>query len=169
MPPSTTYDSLDREERLRRVGVLFSKAATLILARQQLADDIQQDVASEALTMAGKANDWPDWQMQLFRRFVPLGEFTPKDALGLWMTSRTSSYRRLQQLMKDGLIIPKGQTRSLHYHFTSLGLSLFRAQPRVMGSSGQRMTYPLDSTQPLYEPLSMISISVPVCGLVAAV
>ena len=127
MAPSTVYDSFDREERLRRIGVLFSKAATLILAHQQLADDIQHDVASEALKVAGQANDWPDWQGQLFGRFVPRGEFTPKDALDLWMTSRTSSYRRLRQLMKDGLIIPKGQTRSLRYHFTPLGLSLFRA------------------------------------------
>ena len=133
MASSTNYDLLDREERLKRIGVLFSKAAILILARQRLSNHIQRRTETEAIAeLARQHDECPDWQRQLFERFISVGEFTPRDALRLWATSRTSCYRRLQQLTKEGLIISQGRTRSLRYHFTPMGIALFKPKQKLM-------------------------------------
>lgn len=133
MASSTNYDIFDREERLRRIGMLFSKAATLILDSQSLANRIQQTKETEAIAVLTKQHDGrADWQRQLFERFISVGEFTPKDALRLWATSRTSCYRRLQRLMKEGMIIPQGRTKALRYRFTPMGIALFQPKQKPM-------------------------------------
>lgn len=105
---------MDRDERLRRIGILFSKAVTLVGNRH--ADVI---AAAELGTVdSASIQPWPEFLEPLVRRFQSLGTFSPQEAAKLWMTSRTSCYRRLRQLEKEGWIIRSGRTRAVRYHFS---------------------------------------------------
>lgn len=104
---------MDREERLRRIGVLFSKAVTLIGNRHI---DVTSATGADAAKSAS-TGQWPEFIEPLVRRFQSLGTFSPKEAADLWAISRTSCYRRLRRLETDGWIIRNGRTRAVRYHF----------------------------------------------------
>ena len=119
----STYESMDREERLRRIGALFSKAVTLIGNRDpDVTTAMGADMAKSAST-----EQWPEFLEPLVRRFQSLGTFSPKEAADLWVISRTSCYRRLRQLETEGWIIRNGKTRAVRYHFCPVLKTLTKA------------------------------------------
>lgn len=117
------YETLSREERLRRIGALFCKALALASAPRDSIKGMQSvplpapvgSAASEGVT--GTESLRED-DCALLKRFAPLGEFSPREATQFWGISRTSAYRRLRHLEHSGWIARHGETNAARYHLT---------------------------------------------------
>ncbi len=119
------YEALSREERLRRIGALFYKAVVISLARKQ---GIAEETGGEGPAQAGEDSSQetgargtaslPKEDVALFRRYARLGDVAPRDATEFWGVSRTTAYRRLVALEKEGWIERRGATKSVRYVFT---------------------------------------------------
>lgn len=118
MDDSAFYASLSREERLRRVGILFSKAVTIISERERLKKELKSETLKQT-DVTREVIEWQEHEATLFKRFSRLGEFSPREAVRFWATSRTSCYRRLQKLEKEGWITRSGRTNAVRYRFTA--------------------------------------------------
>jgi len=124
MADNVDYESLSQEERLKRIGALFCKAATLILSRQSMMPDARP-VASDVSVVPTKPQGTLDVatlraeELALLKRFSSLGEFSPREATQFWRTSRTSAYRRLRSLEEAGWIVKNGNTSAVRYRIAA--------------------------------------------------
>lgn len=128
MPGRHFYASLSREERLRRVGELLSKAVTLAQIREgpvQNPDEeklktqnAEQPSLKLSATLVGPLRD-DDWQ--LLRKLAMLGEIAPREAMELWRVSRVTAYRRLVRLEKSGFLTKRGETTATRFYLTPQG------------------------------------------------
>jgi hypothetical protein len=118
MSPSD-YESLSREERIRRIGAILGKAVTLRLERERAG----RDADGEVPTASGEAQSSCHYlsasdlsaeplasdELILMRKAATLGHIYPRDASACFGSSRTTVYRRLQHLERGGWIIRRGQ------------------------------------------------------------
>ncbi len=151
MSPSD-YESLSREERIRRIGAILGKAVTLRLERERAAREGADGVptASGDAPPSGhefSAPDVPDEplasdEMTLMRKAAALGHLHPRDAAACFGSSRTTAYRRLQHLERGGWIIRQGQGKASRYHLTDKAHLALKRMKRIVrdgkaGDSGQ--------------------------------
>lgn len=151
MPPSD-YESLSREERIRRIGAILGKAVTLRLERERAA----REGASGMSTASGEvppsghelfpadvpARPLASDELTLMRKVATLGHLHPRDAAAFFGSSRTTAYRRLQHLERGGWIIRQGQGKASRYHLTDKAHSVLKRMKRIVrdeeaGDSGQ--------------------------------
>lgn len=109
------YESLSRDERIRRVGVLFAKAATIICERA--INDRLSRLEATLNEATGKMVSpiWEEYETALLQRYSGLGAFSPHEAMLFWGISRTSCYRRLRKLENCGWIRRIGRTSAVKY------------------------------------------------------
>ncbi|MFT4177798.1 MAG: hypothetical protein QM627_14265 [Luteolibacter sp.] len=119
------YEALSREERLKRIGALFYKAAVISLARKQgIAGETGGGVPIQTKENSPQKTDapgivlLPEEYLALFRRYARLGEIAPRDATEFWGVSRTTAYRRLSSLEQGGWIEKRGAAKATRYTFT---------------------------------------------------
>lgn len=125
------YESLSREDRLRRIGALFCKAVALASARRQNFMGRQNvalsaSMASTATERVARIEALREVECALLKRFAPLGEFSPREATQFWGISRTCAYRRLQRLEHAGWIIRHGATNAARFIFTPQTLLILK-------------------------------------------
>lgn len=118
------YESLSREERLRRIGALLCKAATLALEQERREAEetngtpaLPGHAPSSGGTVDAAVALLPE-ELALLRRFVHLGELTMREAMRFWETSRTTAYRRLTRLIQAEWIERFGATNATRFRFT---------------------------------------------------
>jgi hypothetical protein len=142
MGNTDTFHFLSPEQRLRRIGALFSKAATLAFIRnippEPLSPDgsesrgeLEKSPATPEGTLRGPI---PSKDLALLERFYQWGKVTPRDAARFWEASRATTYRRLLRLEKDGWMIRHGATRATHYSITEKSLRLLKGSQTNAGS-----------------------------------
>lgn len=151
MSPSD-YESLSREERIRRIGAILGKAVTLRLERERAAREDGGEVppAPDEARPSGHelstsdvldeplAND----ELTLMRKVAALGHLHPRDAAAFFGSSRTTAYRRLQHLERGGWLIRHGKGKASRYHLTAKAHSALKRMKRnvwdgAAGNSGQ--------------------------------
>lgn len=135
MPPSD-YESLSREERIRRIGAILGKAVTLRLERERVAREGGGEAPpvpdgtrpSGHELSAPDAPDEPlaDDELILMRKTAALGHLHPRDATAFFGSSRTTAYRRLQHLERGGWLVRYGQGKASRYHLTGKALSVLK-------------------------------------------
>lgn len=118
------YESLSREERIRRIGALFCKAVALTSAFEQRLEEKHSPISyaqkTSSVPEGGSIADLlQETDCALLNRFAPLGEFSPREATQFWDISRTSAYRRLQRLEHSGWIVRHGETSAARYRITT--------------------------------------------------
>lgn len=118
MTPLADYESIDPEERMRRIGRLLCKAAILALARRDAEEE-----AMETRTGAGNppaTGQHPLTEEELdFLRYVRRAKgVAPREASRFWNVSRATAFRRLASLEKQGWIARKGATTATRYTIT---------------------------------------------------
>lgn len=151
MSPSD-YESLSREERIRRIGAILGKAVTLRLERERAAREGGGEVppAPDGARPSGHELSAPDLpaeplasdELNLMRKAATLGYLHPRDAAAFFGSSRTTAYRRLQHLERGGWIIRNGQGKASRYHLTDKAHSALKRMKRIVrdgeaGDSGQ--------------------------------
>ncbi len=151
MTPSD-YESLSREERIRRIGAILGKAVTLRLERERAAREGGGEVPpapGEARPSGHElsAPDVPDEplasdELTLMRKVAALGHLHPRDAAAFFGSSRTTAYRRLQHLERGGWLVRHGQGKASRYHLTGKAHSALKRMKRSMqggkvGKSGR--------------------------------
>lgn len=127
MSPSD-YESLSREERIRRIGAILGKAVTLRLERERAAREGGGEVSpapdgARPSSHELSAPDVPDEplasdEVTLMRKVATLGHLHPRDAAAFFGSSRTTAYRRLQRLERGGWLVRQGQGKASRYHLT---------------------------------------------------
>lgn len=132
------YEALSREERLRRIGALFYKAVVISLARKQ---DVAGETGEDAPAQAGVDSpqkmgalgtvSLPEGDLALFQRYARLGEIAPRDATEFWGVSRTTAYRRLVALEKEGWIERRGATKAARYVMTKQTRSFLEQMEQI--------------------------------------
>ena len=132
------YEALSPEERLRRIGALFYKAVVISLARKQgIAGEMGGDGPAQAGEVSPQETDvlrtasLPKEDVALFRRYARLGEVAPRDATEFWGVSRTTAYRRLVALEKEGWIERRGATKAARYVFTKRARAFLEQMERI--------------------------------------
>lgn len=127
MAQTVLYDSLDAGERLRRVGVLLCKAATLARIREETLSDVPQRTATSSSSQPHPAqvgqilpecSELIPEELALIERLVRLGPMSPQEITHFFGLSRTTSYRRIQRLERAGWIAKSGATRATRYLLT---------------------------------------------------
>lgn len=146
------YESLSREERIRRIGAILGKAVTLRLERERAAREGGGEVppAPGGARPSGHelpAPDVPDEplasdELTLMRKVAALGHLHPRDAAAFFGSSRTTAYRRLQHLERGGWLVRHGQGKASRYHLTDKAHSALKRMKRIVrdgeaGDSGQ--------------------------------
>jgi hypothetical protein len=131
MADFAVYESLSREERLRRIGALFCKALALAFTPRQCLTEMQNvnlsaSVGSVAKEGVARNESLREGDFALMKRFAPLGEFSPREATQFWGISRTSAYRRLQRLEHFGWLVRCGATNATRYQLTTRTLSVLK-------------------------------------------
>ncbi len=139
MKPLADYESLSREERLRRVCTLLAKAVTLAYIREQAAngDAAPIPVARKnpdpvVTSEAEIRDDLQSGDMALFREIHRWGEISPRDASQLWSVSRATTQRRLSRLELAGWIAKHGSTTATRYRLTEQASPFLRQVSQVM-------------------------------------
>jgi hypothetical protein len=112
MVPLVNYESLSREERLRRIGALVAKAVALASVPVRLQG--QRANAGRVPVSLDEGDLAPEAQA-LLQRFARLGEFAPHEAATFWGISRSTAYRRLRRLEQAGCIERHGETTAARY------------------------------------------------------
>ncbi len=140
MSPSD-YESLSREERIRRIGAILGKAVTLRLERERAAREGGGGVSlvSDEARPSGheiSAPDLPDEplasdELTLMRKVATLGYLHPRDAVAFFGSSRTTAYRRLQHLDRGGWLVRHGQGKASRYHLTDKAHSALKRMKRM--------------------------------------
>lgn len=128
MMSSSDYESLSREERIRRIGAILGKAVTLRLERERVAREDIKGVPTafaeappsthECSAPEVLAEKLASEELTLMRRAATLGHLHPRDAAACFGSSRTTTYRRLQHLERDGWIVRHGRGKASRYHLT---------------------------------------------------
>jgi hypothetical protein len=151
MSPSD-YESLSREERIRRIGAILGKAVTLRLERERAAREGGGEVppAPDEARPSGHELSIPDVpdeplasdELTLMRKVAMLGHLHPRDASAFFGSSRTTAYRRLQRLERGGWLVRHGQGKASRYHLTDKAHSALKRMKRIVrdegaGDSGQ--------------------------------
>ena len=143
MMPLDDYESLSREERLRRVCALLSKAVTLACIREQAAnrEAAQIPVGGNKSGPAATAEteNWENLQpadLALFREIHRWGEISPREAIRLWGVSRATAHRRISGLERAGWIAKHGATTAARYRLTGQATALLRQVRQVMQPYG---------------------------------
>lgn len=146
------YESLSREERIRRIGAILGKAVTLRLERERAAREGTGEASpeSEEARPSGHELSTPDAPAEpltadeatLLRKAATLGHLCPREAAVFLGNSRTTVYRRLLHLERSGWVVRHGQGKASRYHLTDKAhLALKRmkrfAQNGEAGKSGQ--------------------------------
>ena len=152
MMSSSDYESLSREERIRRIGAILGKAVTLRLERERAAKESAGGIptASEEAPPSGNELSVPNVpdeplasdELTLMRRVATLGHLHPRDAAAFFGSSRTTAYRRLQRLERGGWLVRHGQGKASRYHLTDKAHSALKRMKRIVwdegaGDSGQ--------------------------------
>lgn len=143
MMPLDDYESLSREERLRRVCALLSKAVTLACIRE-LAANYEAAPTPVGGNKSGPAatadiEDRENLQsadLALFREIHRWGEISPREATRLWGVSRATSHRRISGLERAGWIAKHGATSAARYRLTRQATALLRQVRQDMQPSG---------------------------------
>jgi hypothetical protein len=141
MSPSD-YESLSREERIRRIGAILGKAVTLRLERERAAREGGGRVspAPDEERPSGHELSAPDVptellasdELTLMRKVATLGHLHPRDAAAFFGSSRTTAYRRLQHLERGGWIVRHGQGKASRYHLTDKAYSALKRMKRIV-------------------------------------
>lgn len=143
------YESLSREERIRRIGAILGKAVTLRLERERAAREGGGEVppAPDGAGPSGHELSAPDLplasdELILMRKAATLGHLHPRDAAACFGSSRTTAYRRLQHLERGGWLVRHGQGKASRYHLTDKAHSALKRMKRIVrdgeaGGSGQ--------------------------------
>lgn len=138
MIPPDDYESLSREERLRRVCALLSKAVTLACIREQAANGETAPIpmtgntpGSEATAGAENREDFQSGDLALFREIHRWGEISPRDATRLWGVSRATAHRWLSRLEKAGWIVKRGATKAARYLLTKQATALLPQMQQI--------------------------------------
>lgn len=106
------YEHLTREERIRRIGELLSKAVTLYVIKQK-EDARKAGVAQVAAKVEESGADWITRGIVEFLKRV--GWATPREIrLNLDVAQRTCT-RRLQALLASGVLESRGFTSGAQY------------------------------------------------------
>lgn len=127
MAPLADYETLEAEERLRRIGRLLCKAAVLALARREAEGDSR---ANDPPAKCGGGNETAGScplkaeELELLRRARHLGGISPREASRLWKVSRATTYRRLSSLEREGWIARQGTTAATRYSVTRQALDV---------------------------------------------
>lgn len=151
MMSPTDYESLSREERIRRIGAILGKAVTLRLERERAAREglggisiasdkvspSSPELSSAEMPAEPLAND----ELILLRKASTLGQLHPRDAASFFGSSRTTVYRRLHHLEQAGWIVRHGQGKASRYHLTEKAYSALKRMKRSVqdeeaGNSG---------------------------------
>lgn len=142
MTPPSDYESLSREERLRRIGAILSRVATRYLERER-AEALRQsqvlssqsDPASSAPTTEALSSNTPSLppeEFSVLQRFVAFGEVIPREAMRFWSVSRTTAYRRLTRMQQDGWVERHGATTATRFRFTPAAYRLLQQANQAM-------------------------------------
>lgn len=116
MAPSLDYNSLSREERLRRIGALLCKATSLSLMRDKRSHESASPGCEPIDQTLFAVRESPEQdELNLLQHFARFGEFSPKEALEFLNISRTSVYRKLLRLESAGWIVRQGKTTATRY------------------------------------------------------
>src|SRR6478609_1959106 len=125
MVPLADYESLSREERLRRVCTLLAKAVTLACIREQAANGdaepmpVSRKNPGPLITEeVENRDDLQSGDLALFREIHRWGEISPREASRLWSVSRATTQRRLSRLELAGWIARHGSTSATRYRLT---------------------------------------------------
>lgn len=135
--PLDDYESLSREERLRRVCALLAKAVTLACIREQAANGDAAPIPAgakpgpEATAQAEKMEDLESTDFELFRQIHRWGEISPREATQLWSVSRATAHRRLSRLECAGWIVKRGATKATRYLLTQRANSLLMQMQQI--------------------------------------
>lgn len=115
MKDEVFYESLSRDERIRRVGVLFLKVATIICQRTAPERLSRKEATLNEATAKMVSPKWEEYETALLQRYSGFGAFSPHEAMLFWGISRTSCYRRLKKLEDCGWIRRMGRTSAVKY------------------------------------------------------
>lgn len=142
MTPPFDYESLSREERLRRIGAILSRIATRYLEcerddalRQSQVLSSQVDPASSTPiteVLSSNAPGLPPEEFSMLQRFAAFGEVTPREAMRFWSVSRTTAYRRLARMQQDGWVERHGATTATRFRFTPAASRLLHQANQAM-------------------------------------
>ncbi len=134
MAPVTDYETIAPEERLRRIGRLFCKAAILAVARRD-AESREADEPSVVASQCGEVDDSKTneegslkmEELELIRHAVRSGGIAPREASRLWKVSRATTYRRLSSMEEQGWIVRNGATTATRYLATPQARDLLKS------------------------------------------
>ncbi len=128
------YESLSREERLRRVCALLSKAVTLPIIHEQAAKgegppipavpDRRKSVAARIAAL--EQETFPPEDLALFREILRWGEISPRDVTQFMRVSRATAQRRLSRLERAGWLLRRGATKAARYLLMTQAADLLR-------------------------------------------
>ena len=141
--PLDDYESLSREERLRRVCVLLNKAVTLACIREEAANSEAAPIPvggnKSSPTATADIEDRENLQsadVTLLREIHRRGEIFPREATRLWGVSRATAHRRISRLERAGWIAKHGATTAARYRLTEQATALLRQVRQDMQPSG---------------------------------
>lgn len=134
MAPVTDYETIAPEERLRRIGRLFCKAAILAIARRD-AESCETDKPSAVASNSGKADNskthgrspLKSEEFEFLRHVVRSGGIAPREASRFWKVSRATAYRRLSSMEQQGWIVRNGATTGTRYLATAQARDLLKS------------------------------------------
>ncbi len=133
------YESLNREERLRRVCTLLAKAVTLACIREQAANGdaapipaARKNPGPVVTAEVENRDDLQSGDLALLREIHRWGEISPRDASLLWSVSRATTQRRLSRLELAGWIARHGSTSATRYRLTEQASPLLSQVSQAM-------------------------------------
>ncbi|MGC4015077.1 MAG: hypothetical protein QM755_11265 [Luteolibacter sp.] len=137
MMSSSDYESLSREERIRRIGAILGKAVTLRLERERVARGGAEEVRTESAEAPPSGNEPPaeplaSDELTLMRKVATLGHLHPRDAAAFFGSSRTTAYRRLQHLERGGWIVRHGEGKASRYYLTDKTHLVLKCMKRIV-------------------------------------
>ncbi len=142
MNNSFYYEFLSREERIRRIGAILGKAVNLRLAREHANNAGAGEVStpSDESPPSGHEFSISDASAQsltadeliLLRKAAVLGCIRPHEATAFFGTSRTTTYRRMQDLKQRGWLVRREKGKASRYVLTDQARSVLKRLKRQM-------------------------------------
>lgn len=140
MNNSFDYESLSREERIRRIGAILGKAVTLRLEREYASNAGAGEVSAHSDESPTSSHEFPipdafaksltADELTLLRKAAVLGYVRPHEATTFFGTSRTTAYRRLQDLARRGWIVRREKGKASRYLLTDQTRSVLKRLKR---------------------------------------
>jgi uncharacterized membrane protein len=116
-------DGITRAERLSRIGELLAKGVALMLAREaQEKEDLKQvellkqnSASTRTTHHAEHAVGENDAESAMLAYLLRVGAASPRDIQLAMDMSKATAFRRLDHLVKNGLVTRAGKTTAIRY------------------------------------------------------